>query len=63
MASLSRQAASWLDCSGRFERRGTGRDIRRRQPDTATLLSDGSVLNTGGVNDTGVSAAAELWRP
>jgi hypothetical protein len=30
---------------------------------TATRLSDGSVLITGGVNDSGVSASAELWRP
>jgi hypothetical protein len=30
---------------------------------TANRLSDGSVLVTGGVNDSGVSASAELWRP
>lgn len=30
---------------------------------TATRLSEGSVLITGGVNDSGVVASAELWRP
>jgi hypothetical protein len=36
---------------------------RIRYGHTTTLLADGTVLMTGGVNDADALAGAELWRP
>ena len=46
--------------SGTFA--GTGGMQTPRGVHTATLLKDGTVLVTGGVNQTGVLATAELYQ-
>ena len=41
---------------------GTGGLLTRRIEHTATLLKDGTVLVTGGLNDVGTLATAELYQ-
>ena len=46
--------------SGTFS--GTGSLQTARAAHTATLLKDGTVLVTGGLNQTGILATAELYQ-
>jgi len=41
---------------------GTGSLQTPREANTATLLKDGTVLVTGGLNQTGILATAELYQ-
>jgi hypothetical protein len=56
-------ASAELYDAARGSFRPTGSMAVARRSHTATLLTDGSVLGAGGVNDSGVLASAELYRP